>query len=538
MATNDLNTHMEEAASRAGLSLSAAQSLQSQLENVSGVSGKRAVELLLMADFDVNRAVRTHVHLASAAALSSLCHSLPLNAAWFDRPQAEYYFTHPEDLQEAEAGPVITTPTAGGMKDLQQVEVRSSAAPGHAMTVLVVGRGEFSVVVPAPVNIGDMFQIALPALSLQSLNEDLITVQVKRPAKGFGVLLHHSKNRQVVEVDEVEAGSPAGEAGFQVHDVVVELAGVMVEGRVPQGLQEAMARVKALSAQGVDVFEWKLRRPPPQQAPPIDAGPLGSGGGGGDGSEAGAAESPAVSVVAAAVASSWGVDDDDDADMPGRGAGPTDSPTKSRLSEAEQEAVRQLVDAGAAALNSATEAVGFQRAMLKFDSALQLSPNCEEARYGKAQAKKALDFSAMASGMGDGSGGMEGRGMGMGAVTGDFPREAVSGYSAERTQPGALPIFRVVSGAKVRQGRETTSGLVRELEPGSEIEVLEMALDGARRVRLRGSEGWISVQAANGQLLLEECFHPFSTPQVRFQPMFITMAHPVCILGSLSVVCV
>jgi hypothetical protein len=259
---------------------------------------------------------------------------------------------------------VVTAPTtAGGMQHLQQVEVRSTAAPGHAMTVLVVGRGEFSVVVPAHVNVGDMFQIALPALSLQSLNEDLITVQVKRPAKGFGVLLHHSKNRQVVEVDEVEAGSPADDAGFQVHDVVVELAGVKVEGCVPQGLQEAMARVKALSAQGVDVFEWKLRRTPAQQPPPIDAGLLGSSsGGGGGGAEGGAAGSPAVGVVAAAVPSSWGADDDDDADMPGRGAGPTDSPTKSRLSDAEQEAVRQLVDAGAAALNSATDAVEIGRA--------------------------------------------------------------------------------------------------------------------------------------------------------------------------------
>jgi hypothetical protein len=56
-AANELGAHMEEAASRAGLSLPKALSLQSQLENVSGVSGKRAVELLLMADFDVNRAV-------------------------------------------------------------------------------------------------------------------------------------------------------------------------------------------------------------------------------------------------------------------------------------------------------------------------------------------------------------------------------------------------------------------------------------------------------------------------------------------------
>jgi hypothetical protein len=465
----ELGAHFEEAALRSGLSLAEAKSLSSQLTSVSGVSEKRALELLLMADFDLNRA-------------------------------AEYQFTHPEDLQEAEAGPVVTTPTSR----LQQVEVRSTAPPGHAMTVLVVGRGEFSVVVPAHVQVGDMFQIALPALSLESLNEEILTLQVRRPAKGFGVLLHHSKNRQVVEVDEVEAGSPADQAGFKVRDVVVELAGVQVEGRVPQGLVEAMERVKALSVEGQDVFEWKLRRAP-QQAPPIDTSTAVS-------SEEASTDSPVV--VAAAVASSWGQDDDEDAVLPRRGAvaaasgggsAPGSPSSTSRLSEAEQEAVRQLVDAGAAALNSATDATGFQRAMLKFDSALQLSPTCEEARYGRAQAKKALDFSAMAAPE------VGSRGAG-GFDASESPR--VSAYSGERTQPGALPIFRVVSGAKVRQGRETSSGPVRDLDPGSEIEVLEMALDGARRVRLRGTEGWVSVQAANGQLLLEECFHPFSTPQV------------------------
>ena len=105
-------------------------------------------------------------------------------AADFDvNRAAEYHFTHPEDLQEAEAGPVVTTPTSR----LQQVEVRSTAPPGHAMTVLVVGRGNFSVVVPEHVQVGEMFQIALPALSLESLNEEILSLQVRRPAKGgFG----------------------------------------------------------------------------------------------------------------------------------------------------------------------------------------------------------------------------------------------------------------------------------------------------------------------------------------------------------------
>lgn len=434
-----------------------------------------------------------------------LCGSFAFATADFDvNRAAEYHFTHPEDLQEAEAGPVVTTPTSR----LQQVEVRSTAPPGHAMTILVVGRGQFSVVVPEHVQVGELFQIALPALSLESLNEEILSLQVRRPEKGgFGVLLHHSKNRQVVEVDEVESGSPADLAGFKARDVVVELAGVKVEGRVPEGLVEAMDRVKSLAAEGQDTFEWKLRRAP-QQSPPADPSSALS---------LDVAQSPGSPVKAAAMSSSWGQDDDEDAVLPrrtsgagmGDGGGSPGSPsTASRLSEAEHEAVRQLVDAGAAALNCATDATGFQRAMLKFDSALQLLPTCEEARYGRAQAKKALDFSAMAVPPEVGC-------RGAGTVnfdTNDSPR--VGAYSGERTQPGALPIFRVVSGAKVRQGRENTSGHVRELEPGSEIEVLEMALDTARRVRLRGTEGWVSVQAANGQLLLEECFHPSSTPQV------------------------
>ena len=401
---------------------------------------------------------------------------------------------------------MVTTPTSR----LQQVTVRSTAPPGHAMTVLVVGRGQFSVVVPEHVQMGEMFQIALPAMSLESLNEEILSLQVRRLAEGgFGVLLHHSKNRQVVEVDAVEPGSPADQAGFKVRDVVVELAGVKVEGRVPEGLVEAMDRVKSLSADGQDMFEWKLRRAP-QQSPPVAPSPALS-------SED--AQSPDSPVVAAAVPSSWGQDDDEDAVMPRRGAGvgvggggsaPRSPSAASRLSEAEQEAVRQLVNAGAAALNSATDATGFQRAMLKFDSALQLLPTCEEARYGRAQAQKALDFSAMAAPPEIGGRGAAGS---AGFDANDSPRVGVYS-SCERTQPGALPIFRVVSGAKVRQGRETTSGLVRDLEPGSEIEVLEMALDSARRVRLRGTEGWVSVQAENGQLLLEECFHPAAAPQV------------------------
>ena len=82
-----------------------------------------------------------------------LCGSFAFATADFDvNRAAEYHFTHPEDLQEAEAGPVVTTPTSR----LQQVEVRSTAPPGHAMTILVVGRGQFSVVVPEHVQVGEL----------------------------------------------------------------------------------------------------------------------------------------------------------------------------------------------------------------------------------------------------------------------------------------------------------------------------------------------------------------------------------------------
>ena len=491
-----VNVHFFDLARRAGHAEAEARALQAQVVGVTGASEKRAAELLLMADFDINRA-------------------------------AEYHFTHPEDVQEAEVSEVSDT------TGLQQVQVQATAPAGQTMTVLVPGRGEFSAVVPEGIAPGEPFRIALPALSLQSLDApaaEVLVVNVRRPPSGFGVKLYHSKNRQVVEVDEVEDGSPAHEAGFLVRDVVIELAGVQVEGRVPHGLKEAMIRVKELTAQGQDTFEWKLRRKQQQQQKqPSPA--VGGTAAAPPASPQAAADGPTI-VSASARSVSWGEDEDEDTVLPGarssfsaespsgkaaeaaggEGGGAAGSPT---LSEAELEAVQQLVDAGAAALNSAADATGFQRAMLKFDSALQLNPCCEEARYGKAQALKALDLSVMAAGPPSEA---DGRGPAMAGASvssAESPREG--GYrltGAERTQPGVLPIFRVVSGAVVRQGRETSSGLVRELEPGTEVEVLEMALDSARRVRLRGTEGWLSVQAANGQLLLEECFHPSSTPQV------------------------
>ena len=98
----------------------------------------------------------------------------------------------------------------------------------------------------------------------ETRTEEILTLQVRRPSEGFGVFLQTST---VVAVENVDAGGAAEQAGIRVKDIIVEIAGVIVEGREPHGLVEAMERVKSLSAKGQDVFEWKLKRPPEQDAP-------------------------------------------------------------------------------------------------------------------------------------------------------------------------------------------------------------------------------------------------------------------------------
>ena len=43
-------------------------------------------------------------------------------------------------------------------------------------------------------------------------------------------------NPAVVEVEEVDRGGAADQAGFRPGDVIVEIAGVLVEGHVPHGM--------------------------------------------------------------------------------------------------------------------------------------------------------------------------------------------------------------------------------------------------------------------------------------------------------------
>ena len=43
-------------------------------------------------------------------------------------------------------------------------------------------------------------------------------------------------NPAVVKVEEVDRGGAADQAGFRPGDVIVEIAGVLVEGRVPHGM--------------------------------------------------------------------------------------------------------------------------------------------------------------------------------------------------------------------------------------------------------------------------------------------------------------
>ena len=46
-------------------------------------------------------------------------------------------------------------------------------------------------------------------------------------------------------------------------------------------------------------------------------------------------------------------------------------------------------------------------------------------------------------------------------------------------------------------------GIVRDLEPGEQFEILKRAWDSRGRVRLRGAEGWTSVLSADGTRLME-----------------------------------
>jgi hypothetical protein len=636
---NGQESHMAELARRAGHTLEEAERKEQELVSVVGCGLARAGELLLMADFDVNRA-------------------------------AEFHFTHGGGVTSA----VMSPCSADGM---QQVQVQATANGGQAMTVLIRGRGEYMVTVPDHVQLGQSFHFKIPALSLQTLEtpEDpppgqVITHVLSRGPTGFGVKLYHSKSRQIVEVDAVELGSPAARAGFQRHDSVISLAGVPVEGHVPEGLKAAMDRVMAQAASGVTEFEWVLRRalssstsapaPPPLPIPipaaeepaaaethaagtgsaaadphrvsvgavpqewaaeedadggvqlprrVIDAtgatptlSPLGTGAAqatpsefslsGGDvggeavgGSSAGELKPgtlrlelgvppPVVDGARASASAAFTSEDEDGVELPLEGisngqppppaAGGQQQPEQSAQAAAASSApsaVEQLVEAGARALNTARTRSDFQRAILKFESALQLSPSCEDAMYGAQQARKALEFVADSADDDDGSSSFTSHGpqhstpaaaatlpsMTVPGSSGappsrrttrdlaDYhapdggessllietpvPREAAAEAAGRRGRIGAkgtemLMSFRVVSGAKVRQGRETSTHFVRELTAGDEIEVLEQALDKAGRVRLRCAEGWVSVQAADSTLLLEECFRPEACPQV------------------------
>eukprot|EP01047_Picozoa_sp_COSAG01_P049239 COSAG01_NODE_4863_length_4674_cov_3.016175_2_plen_584_part_00 len=59
------------------------------------------------------------------------------------------------------------------------------------------------------------------------VDTETISLQVRRPASGFGVSLQSSK---IIMVESVEAGGPAEQAGLRAGDVVAELAGVEVDG--------------------------------------------------------------------------------------------------------------------------------------------------------------------------------------------------------------------------------------------------------------------------------------------------------------------
>ena len=94
-----------------------------------------------------------------------------------------------------------------------------------------------------------------------------LSLQLERPPTGFGLNLETSTS---VTVSNIKPGGPAEQAGLKVGDIVVEIAGVQVEGREAYGLVEAMERVESLAAEMPGMkFEFKVKRPPPEA--PVDA---------------------------------------------------------------------------------------------------------------------------------------------------------------------------------------------------------------------------------------------------------------------------
>eukprot|EP01050_Picozoa_sp_SAG11_P007434 SAG11_NODE_620_length_8171_cov_9.337339_3_plen_864_part_00 len=165
----------------------------------------------------------------------------------------------------------------------------------------------------------------------------------------------------------------------------------------------------------------------------------------------------------------------------------------------------KLVKDGADMLNTARDEAGFRSALASFTSALEIMPGYEPAEYGLAQARKALEFAIGASSQAKSEGGSP-HSMTKPASAGNT---AESEPYSEGTTDGELPggtTYVVVSEAKVRRGIERSSPMVRTLELGTAIEVLTTAADSNGLLRLRFAEGWASIQAANGTLLLEEVF--------------------------------
>ena len=85
---------------------------------------------------------------------------------------------------------------------------------------------------------------------------EIVSLQVRRASTGFGLFL---KTEGGISIEMVVAGGAADQGGLKAGDVVVQIAGVQVQG-APHGLVEAMERVKSLSVRGQVEFEWKVRR--------------------------------------------------------------------------------------------------------------------------------------------------------------------------------------------------------------------------------------------------------------------------------------
>eukprot|EP01052_Picozoa_sp_SAG31_P001223 SAG31_NODE_41_length_31342_cov_8.029286_13_plen_928_part_00 len=265
---------------------------------------------------------------------------------------------------------------------------------------------------------------------------------------GFGVRLYYSTNRQLVRVESVTPGGPADNAGLQAGDQVLSIGTIWLPGRVPDSFNIATATSKQLSP--TEAIEWFWLRPSVGDATPSGA-----------------------------------------------------SVAMDSTVTAETAAAAHLVASAAALLNSAEGFDDFSSAAEAFAAALEIDPESEPAAYGLQQARKAMEFARVAMNQVPSSPASNRRSTASMTADSSSIRGSVVGSNA---WGGRGTVYRVISEAKARTGAERNSEQVALLQPGTKLEILAECVDSGGHLRLRYAQGWVSVQATNGTLLLEEDF--------------------------------